>query len=140
MRHWLWFRIVTAILLASALSVAQEGSSKEADSTQSASKSDAATPQPMRLSQAVANSLLIKKKPPKYLSDARKARIQGPVVVQPVVDTSGSVKDLKLVSGHPMLAPAALKAVKKWKFRPYLLNGQPVEFETQLVVSFALSQ
>ncbi len=66
-------------------------------------------------------------------------RLQGVVVLSAVIDKAGKIRELALVSGHPMLAPAALKAVKKWKYRPYLLNGQPVEVETQIVVNFSLS-
>jgi protein TonB len=47
--------------------------------------------------------------------------------------------NLRLVQGHPMLAPAALEAVKRWKYRPYFLNGEPVEVETVITVNFSLS-
>jgi protein TonB len=53
-----------------------------------------------------------------------------------LIDTNGNVKEVNLVSGHPMLAPAAMEAVKRWKYKPYLLNGQPVEIETLVVVTF----
>ena len=55
-----------------------------------------------------------------------------------IIDTQGSVASLKLVSGHPLLAPAAIEAVKQWKYKPYLLNQQPVEMETQAQVNFTL--
>ena len=53
-----------------------------------------------------------------------------------VIDTKGNVEELKLISGQPLLAAAALPAVKQWKYKPYLLNGQPVEVETQITVAF----
>jgi TonB family protein len=92
----------------------------------------------VRVSQKVSQGLLAKKVPPHYPDDARQARIQGQVVLQAIIDTNGDVKDLSLVSGHPMLAPAAIDAVKHWKYKPYLLNGLPVEVETQIVVNFQL--
>ena len=96
-------------------------------------------PQRVRVSQGVATGLLIKKVTPDYPVAARESHIQGTVLVQVEIDTNGDVKDLKLVSGHPMLAPAALEAVKKWKYKPYLLNGQAVAVETEVVVNFSLS-
>jgi TonB family protein len=98
-----------------------------------------ALPLRVRISSSVAQGLVIKKVAPNYPSDARQARIQGSVVLQAEIDTNGDVADLALVSGHPALAPAAITAVKQWKYKPYLLNGQPVTVETQIVVNFALS-
>jgi protein TonB len=60
-------------------------------------------------------------------------------VLSAVIDTNGQIQNLQLVSGHPMLVPAALKAVKEWRYKPYLLNGQPVEVETTITVIFTLS-
>ena len=50
-----------------------------------------------------------------------------------------SIQNLRLISGHPMLAPAAIEAVKQWKYKPYILNGEPVEVETQITVNFTLA-
>ena len=61
------------------------------------------------------------------------------VVLKALIDTNGDVKEFSLVSGHPLLAPAALEAVKQWKYQPYLLNSQPVKVETQITVNFQLS-
>ncbi len=96
-------------------------------------------PERVRVSQGVSTGLLIKKVPPDYPADAREARIQGQVVLQALVDKNGDVEKLTLVSGHPLLAPAAIEAVKQWKYKPYLLNGQPVAMETWVTVSFQLS-
>ncbi|MGC2479012.1 MAG: energy transducer TonB, partial [Candidatus Sulfotelmatobacter sp.] len=61
------------------------------------------------------------------------------VVLRAVIDKQGNIQDLQLVSGHPMLVPAAIEAVKQWRYRPYLLNGQPVEVETTITVIFTLT-
>ncbi len=67
------------------------------------------------------------------------ARVQGDVVLSAIIDVNGQITNLQLVSGHPMLVPAALAAVKQWRYKPYLLNGQPVEVETTITVIFTLS-
>lgn len=95
-------------------------------------------PQRVRVSQGVSTGLLVNKVQPQYPDDAKQARIQGLVVLQAEIDRNGDVKELTLVSGHPMLAPAAIEAVKQWKYKPYLLNGQPIAVETQISVNFQL--
>jgi len=96
-------------------------------------------PQRVRVSLGVSTGLLVTKVQPQYPEDARQDRIQGEVVLQALIDKTGDVEKLTLVSGHPLLAPAAIAAVKQWKYKPYLLNGQPVKIETQIVVNFQLS-
>jgi TonB family protein len=103
------------------------------------SESISGLPMRVRVSQGVAAGLLVFKVEPKYPDDARLGRIQGQVVLRVLVDKNGNVDGLTLVSGHPLLAPAALEAVKQWKYKPYLVNGQPLGAETQVVVSFSLS-
>jgi periplasmic protein TonB len=98
-----------------------------------------ATPQRVRVSQGVQAGLLIRKVQPAYPPLARQARIQGSVLLQAEISKDGSIENLRLISGHPMLAPAAIEAVKQWKYRPYILNGEPVEVETQVTVNFTLS-
>jgi protein TonB len=98
-----------------------------------------ATPQRVRVSQGVSQGLLVKRIQPNYPPLARQARIQGTVVLQAEISKDGSIQNLRLISGHPMLAPAAIEAVKQWKYKPYLLNGEPVEVETQVQVNFTLS-
>ena len=97
-----------------------------------------ATPQRVRVSQGVTQGLLIRKVQPTYPPLARQARIQGTVILQAQISKTGDIENLTLVSGHPMLAPAAIEAVKQWKYRPYILNGEPVEVDTQVTVNFAL--
>ncbi len=96
-------------------------------------------PQRVRISQGVTSGLLIHRVEPTYPPLARQARIQGDVVLSAVIDTNGAIKNLQLVSGHPMLVPEAIAAVKQWRYKPYLLNGQPVEVETTIKVIFTLS-
>jgi len=99
----------------------------------------AVTPQRVRVSQGVSEGLLVHQVKPQYPPLARAARVQGAVVLQAVIGKDGSIQGLKLVSGHPMLAPAAIEAVKQWKYKPYFLNGEPVEVDTQITVNFTLA-
>jgi len=89
-----------------------------------------ATPQRVRVSQGVTQGLLIRKVQPAYPPLARQARIQGTVLLQAEISKDGQIENLRLISGHPMLAPAAIEAVKQWRYKPYILNGEPVEVET----------
>jgi len=82
---------------------------------------------------------LIHRVQPEYPQLARQARIQGIVVLRAIISREGRIEKLQVVSGHPMLAPAAIEAVRQWRYRPYLLNDQPVEVETQVTVNFTLS-
>jgi protein TonB len=98
-----------------------------------------AMPTRVRVSQGVTQGLLIRKVQPNYPPLARQARIQGSVLLQAEISKDGTIENLHLISGHPMLAPAAIEAVKQWKYKPYILNGEPVEVETQITVNFTLS-
>jgi len=81
---------------------------------------------------------LVHKVLPTYPPLARSARIQGTVVLQAIISKQGTIENLRLLSGHPMLAPAAIEAVRQWRYRPYILNGDPVEVDTQVTVNFSL--
>jgi protein TonB len=98
-----------------------------------------ATPQRVRVSAGVSQGLLIHQVKPTYPALARQARIQGGVVLQAVIGKDGSIQNLRAVSGHPMLTPAAIDAVKQWRYKPYYLNGEPVEVDTQITVNFTLA-
>jgi protein TonB len=98
-----------------------------------------ATPQRVRVSSGVFQGFKVRDVKPNYPPLARQARIQGTVVLHAVISKDGSIEGLTLVSGHPMLAPAAIDAVKQWKYKPYLLNGEPVEVDTEVQVNFTLS-
>jgi protein TonB len=78
--------------------------------------------------------------PPPYPPLATMARVQGTVVLQAIIGTDGTVKDLKVLSGHPLLVRAALDAVKTWRYQPTLLNTEPVEVLTEINVNFRLGE
>jgi periplasmic protein TonB len=98
-----------------------------------------ATPKRVRISQGVTQGMLVHRVEPTYPQIARTARISGSVVLTAVIAKDGQIENLTLVSGHPMLAPAAIDAVKQWRYRPYLLNGEPVEVETTITAMFQLA-
>jgi TonB family protein len=99
---------------------------------------DPSHPLRVQASSSVAAGNLIKKVPPHYPVEAKAAGIMGTVLFNVVIDTQGNVTHIQLVEGHPLLVSAALDAVKQWKYKPYLLNGQPVEVETEIKVIFSL--
>jgi periplasmic protein TonB len=90
----------------------------------------------IRVSSGVAERLKIHDQQPHYPREAREKGIQGDVLLQATIDTKGNLANLKVVQGDPILVKAAVDAVKKWKYRPYLLNGEPVEVETTIKIQF----
>ena len=82
---------------------------------------------------------LIYRVQPVYPPLARQARIQGAVQLRAIISKAGTIERLALESGHPMLATAAIDAVRQWRYRPYLLNDEPIEIETEITVNFVLS-
>ncbi|MGZ4840505.1 MAG: energy transducer TonB [Candidatus Angelobacter sp.] len=95
-----------------------------------------ATPQKLRVSSGVADGLKIHDVTPSYPQMARIAHIQGDVLLQATISKSGVIENLRAVQGHPILIQAAMDAVKQWKYKPYILNGEPVEVETTIKVQF----
>jgi protein TonB len=83
---------------------------------------------------------LIRRVLPIYPSAAKLAHIQGTVLLAATISKAGTIDDLHVLSGHPLLAGAAIEAVRQWRYRPYILNREPVEVETQITVKFVLSQ
>ena len=83
---------------------------------------------------------LIRKVQPVYPPIARTAGIEGQVVLQAVISKEGTIENLHVVTGHPLLVRAAIEAVSQWRYRPYILNNEPVEVETQITVNFSLSR
>jgi protein TonB len=81
---------------------------------------------------------LIRRVEPVYPPLARSARIQGQVVLSAVISKAGTIDNLRLISGHPMLVRAAIDAVSQWRYRPYILNDEVIEVETQITVNFVL--
>jgi len=99
-----------------------------------------ATPQRVRVSAGVTQGLKIKNVNPVYPQMAKIARVQGPVVLAAVIGKDGSIQGLHVLStASPLLNQAAMDAVKEWRYRPYILNGEPVEVDTQITVNFTLS-
>jgi protein TonB len=94
---------------------------------------------PQRVS-VMMEGLLIHRVEPPYPPLAKAARIQGTVQLQAIIGKNGAIQNLQVLSGHPMLVTAAVEAVHQWRYRPYLLNGEPVEVETQITVNFVLSR
>ena len=94
--------------------------------------------QSIQLAQGVSQGFLIYRVYPTYPPAARDADVQGTVALQALIGKDGSVKDLQVFSGHPLLTSAALDAVKQWRYKPYLLNGEPVEVHTTVTVNFVL--
>jgi periplasmic protein TonB len=90
-----------------------------------------------RTSQMLEGSLTHRVDPP-YPPMAKAARIQGPVQLEAVIARDGTIKNLRLLSGHPLLVSAALAAVSQWRYRPYILNGEAIEVETRITVNFIL--
>jgi protein TonB len=76
---------------------------------------------------------------PVYPALARQVRVQGPVLLRAIVSKTGTIEHLTVISGHPLLVKAALDAVQQWRYRPYLLNDEPIEIETEITVNFVLS-
>lgn len=102
------------------------------------SSTASATPRRITVGGGVQRAMLIYKPEPVYPEAARTARIQGSVRFRVVIGADGTVKTLRLLSGHPMLANAAMAAVQQYRYRPTLLNGEPVEVDTEVEVPFTL--
>jgi protein TonB len=96
-------------------------------------------PKRVTISNGIAVGLLIQKTPPVYPPIAKSAHVSGTVVIQATISKAGTIENLRVVSGPTMLRESAMNAVKTWRFRPYLLDGQPVEVETTVNVVFNLS-
>ncbi len=98
--------------------------------------SGANLPRKIRVSQGVAEGLKAHDVTPAYPYEARVKHIQGEVLLQATIGTDGRIHDLKVIQGQPILAEAAKGAVEQWRYRPYILEGKPVEVETMITVKF----
>src|SRR6267154_4584906 len=98
------------------------------------------TPSRIRVGGNVQQANLIRKITPVYPQLAKQARIQGVVRFNAIIGKDGTIQNLTLISGHPLLVPSAQEAVKQWLYKPTLLNGEPVEVATTIDVNFTLSQ
>jgi protein TonB len=93
---------------------------------------------PPRVSRAMEGNLIYRVQP-QYPPLARQARIQGIVVLRAMISREGKIENLQVITGHPLLVKSAMDAVLQWRYRPYYLNNEPVEVETQVTVNFTLS-
>lgn len=93
----------------------------------------------VRLAARVVEANLVHDVTPAYPPEAGRARIEGTVVLWAVIGKDGSVQEVRVESGLPILAQAAIDAVKQWRYKPYLLNGEPVEVDSRITINFALS-
>ncbi len=103
-----------------------------------ADTSAGAAPRRVRVGESASQSHLLSSVAPDYPSAAKQAHIQGSVVLAVVIAKTGEIQSVQLVSGHPLLVQAAMDAVKQWRYRPYLLDGEAVIVETQVTVNFEL--
>jgi periplasmic protein TonB len=92
--------------------------------------------QTLNVSQGVSQGLLTKKVQPVYPRNALTMHIEGAVELLATISKTGDISHVKVVSGDGQLAKAATDAVKQWKYKPYLLNGEPVEIQTQITINF----
>jgi protein TonB len=97
-------------------------------------------PERVRLTSTIEAAKLVSQIQPVYPPIAIQARVQGHVVLHAIIGKEGAVSELEVLSGHPLLVSAVLKAVRQWRYSPTLLNGQPVEVETTITVTFLLGQ
>jgi periplasmic protein TonB len=81
---------------------------------------------------------LVRRVQPEYPPTARMAHVQGQVLLSAVISKAGTIEKVQVLSGHPLLVQSAVEAVKQWRYRPYILNDEPVEVETQITVNFTL--
>jgi periplasmic protein TonB len=93
----------------------------------------------IRVASRVVEANLIHDVPPQYPPQAGRARVEGSVVLMAVIGQDGSVKDVRVESGLPILAQAAIDAVKQWRYKPYLIDGEPVEVDSRITINFTLS-
>jgi len=94
--------------------------------------------EPIRISVGVQQANLIHQVLPVYPPLARQARVQGVVFLEALISKEGTIESLRVINGHPLLIQAAFDAVHQWRYRPTLLNGEPVEVVTTVTVNFTL--
>ena len=95
--------------------------------------------QPVRVSAGTVAGLLIGGTAPVYPPVARAAKVQGTVILHAIISKQGTIEKVVVVSGPPLLIQAAVDAVSSWRYRPYMMNGEPVEVDTTINVNFAFN-
>lgn len=93
----------------------------------------------IRVASRVAEANLIHDVPPQYPPEAGRARIEGAVVLLALIGRDGTIHDVRVESGLPILAKAAIDAVKQWRYKPYMIDGEPVEVDSRITINFTLS-
>jgi protein TonB len=98
----------------------------------------APAPGMIKVSQGVTQGLILKRVQPVYPQQALQMRVHGAVQLQAEISKTGAISNIKVLSGDAVLARAAVQAVSQWKYKPYFLNGEPVDIQTQITVNFKL--
>jgi TonB family protein len=129
---------VSTVSLITKFSAPSEPTKPPAESAEVAEAAQASSPKRMRVSSGVTAGLLIKRVEPKYPPYAKAAHIQGTVLLHAIIDKEGNVVDLEVVSGPIELVPPTVNAVRLWKYRPYLLKGEPIELDTTVQVNYEM--
>lgn len=130
---------VFTAFLTTGLAVGHSPDKDQSNPPSTPAKTSNAAPTRVRIASGIAAKNLLKMVNPEYPKELKKKRIQGPVTLTVVISKEGDVIEVKPTSGPAALAQYAAEAVKQWKFRPYLRNGEPVEVETQVYINFTLS-
>jgi len=112
---------------------------QQAAPAQNAASAPSNNAQPPNIATSTAESCLLRRVDPVYPPLARQARVQGTVTLQARIGTDGAVEKLEVLSGHPMLIPSAMEAVKQWRYKPYYIDGIAVPVLTTIIVNFTLS-
>ena len=95
---------------------------------------------PINVKPEIMQNQIVKKVTPVYPPEAKKAHVQGEVKLNAVIGKTGEVENLKVLSGDPMLQQSAMEAVRQWTYKPFLLNGEPVEVKTTITVTYTLKK
>ena len=130
-------RSVAVTLLLATFSLGQSSEPKQSETSPKQGEALQERPKRLRVAPEVAERLLVRKVAPKY--PPTDARITGTVVLHVIVGKTGNVQGITLVSGHPMLVSAVIDAVKQWKYKPFLLNGEPVEVDTTVQIDVKIN-
>jgi len=123
---------------ATSIAIGTNGSELSALVNTNAINARRAPQETLRISQGVSQGLILKRVQPVYPEQARQMRVEGKVELQANISKSGSITGVKQLSGDPLLGRAATDAVRQWKYKPYFLNGEPIEIQTQITVIFKL--
>ena len=130
--------VAASVLMGLALSGSAIAMAMHVTSAATTDNSQAKQTKRLSVSAAAMADNLISKAVPTYPPDAKKAKIQGKVVLSAVIDTQGNIQNLRVISGPRELQQSAIDAVRQWKYKPYLLNGDPVEVSTSINIIYSL--